>query len=99
MSRDCGKIVKEVIRVRQDDWTRPLRAIVISGVINPDRADRSMKRAFAAAGKEPDAAVAIANNSPEIVVSIGWASSRFLSGAARGDLRLGPTHWKIGRST
>ena len=73
MSGHGWKVVEEVVGMWQDDWTGPLDAVVISSIINPNGAERSVERAFTAAGKEPDSTVLITNNSPKIVIGVGRA--------------------------
>ena len=74
-----GQIVKQIVGMGQDDRADPFLAVVVSRVIQPHRTQRSMERAFARTGKQPDAAVAVARDAPQIVVGVRAGGLRFLA--------------------
>jgi hypothetical protein len=51
MGCDGGEIVEEVIGMRQDDGAGPFCTVVVSGVVDPDGAERGVECAFTAASE------------------------------------------------
>src|SRR5204863_10154989 len=86
------QVVKQVVRMRQNDRANPTLSIVVRGIINPNRAERCVKRSLAGAGKEPDSSIAIADDTSEVVIRIGWTGFSLLSRTPRGHFRLGTIH-------
>src|SRR5205807_7335858 len=71
MDDDGRQVVEEIVRMGEDDGADPLFTVVVSCIVDPDRAEGGMERAFATAREEPDASVAVADDAGKIVVGVG----------------------------
>src|SRR5215472_7064585 len=82
MGRDRREIIEQVVGMREDDRSNPGLAIIVSGVINPNRTQRSMEGALTRACEQPDASITVANDPTKVVINIGRTRLGFLAGSA-----------------
>src|SRR3954449_7074534 len=96
MSRYGRKVVKEVVRMRQNDWAHPFFAVVVGRIIDPNRTERRVEGPFAGTGEQPNATIPVASNAAKIIISVCRACLCFLPRAARGHLRFRTIDRQVG---